>query len=213
MKQYKHIIWDWNGTLFDDAHLCVEVLNAMLVKRSMSVTNRDDYRQQFRFPVIDYYVDLGFDFDAEDFDDVANEYIALYNSHRYECKLREGALEVLQAIDNAGLKQSILSAYHQDLLEQVVEYFDITGFFTNICGLGDYYANCKIDLGKKLIEATGLEKNDILLVGDTAHDFEVAEKIGCDCVLLTNGHQSKQKLKACGVEVLESIEGVNNYVS
>ena len=119
----------------------------------------------------------------------------------------------MQVIEKAGLKQSILSAYHQDLLEQVVEYFDITGFFTNICGLGDYYANCKIDLGKKLIETTGLEKKDVLLVGDTAHDFEVAEKIGCDCVLLVDGHQSKEKLKSCGVPVLSSIEEVTKIWS
>jgi len=213
IKQYKHIIWDWNGTLFDDAHLCLEVLNAMMGERDLSLITLESYRENFRFPVIDYYVDLGFDFDAEDFDDVANEYIALYNSRRCECKLREGSIEVLQAIEKAGLKQSILSAYHQDLLEQVVEYFDITGFFTNICGLGDYYANCKIDLGKKLIETTGLEKNDVLLVGDTVHDFEVAEKIGCDCVLLTDGHQSEEKLKSCGTEVLKSIEEVTKIWS
>jgi len=185
----------------------------MMGERDLSLITLESYRENFRFPVIDYYVDLGFDFDAEDFDDVANEYIALYNSRRCECKLREGSIEVLQAIEKAGLKQSILSAYHQDLLEQVVEYFDITGFFTNICGLGDYYANCKIDLGKKLIETTGLEKNDVLLVGDTVHDFEVAEKIGCDCVLLTDGHQSEEKLKSCGTEVLKSIEEVTKIWS
>lgn len=205
MRQYKHIIWDWNGTLFDDAHLCVEILNTMMAKRGLQSITIESYRKEFGFPVIDFYKMRGFDFEQENFDDVANEYISLYNSRRVECKLRDGALEILQAIETSGLKQSILSAYHQDLLKQVVEYFDITGFFTNICGLGDYYANCKIDLGKKLIGTTGLNSADILLVGDTAHDFEVARQIGCDCVLLTDGHQSKEKLKSCGVPVLESI--------
>jgi len=211
--KYKHIIWDWNGTLFDDAHLCVEILNTMMAKRGLSAITLENYREHFGFPVMDYYVQLGFDFEQEDFDDVANEYILLYNSMRCECSLRENALQVLDAVEKVGLKQSILSAYHQELLEQVVEYFDITVFFTNICGLGDYYANCKIDLGKKLIETTGLGASDILLVGDTAHDFEVARQIGCDCVLLTDGHQSKERLETCGVPVLDSILEVKNIWS
>jgi len=28
--RYRHIIWDWNGTLLDDTWLCVEVLNQLL---------------------------------------------------------------------------------------------------------------------------------------------------------------------------------------
>ena len=211
-SKYKHIIWDWNGTLFDDAHLCVEILNTMMAKRGLQSITLGNYRKEFGFPVIDFYKMRGFDFEQEDFDDVANEYISLYNSRRVECKLRDGALEILRAIETSGLKQSILSAYHQELLEQVVEYFDITGFFTNICGLNDYYANCKIDLGKKLIGTTGLNSADILLIGDTAYDFKVAQQIGCDCILLTNGHQSRDRLEKCGVEILGSIGQLKLYL-
>ena len=28
---YRHLVWDWNGTLFDDAWLCVEVMDGLLV--------------------------------------------------------------------------------------------------------------------------------------------------------------------------------------
>src|SRR5258708_2287908 len=28
--RYRHVIWDWNGTLLDDTWLCVEVLNTLL---------------------------------------------------------------------------------------------------------------------------------------------------------------------------------------
>ena len=89
-----------------------------------------------------------------------------------------------------------------------MEHFDITEYFTNISGLNDYYAACKIDLGKKLIDESGLDVGEVLLVGDTVHDYEVAQQIGCDCVLLADRHQSKEKLKTCGVLVLESIREV-----
>ncbi|MHC5059939.1 MAG: HAD family hydrolase [Planctomycetota bacterium] len=208
MRKYEHVIWDWNGTLFDDAHVCVEILNTMMGKRNLHLVTINGYREQFGFPVIEYYRKLGFDFDAEDYDDVANEYITLYNSRLSRCKLRDGAMEALAAVKTTGLKQSILSAYHQQMLEQVVEQCGIRDFFTGLSGLNDYYANCKIDLGKKLIEESGLDKDQILLIGDTVHDFEVASRIGCDCVLLTGGHQSEKKLKTCSVPVLRSISEV-----
>lgn len=36
---------------------------------------------------------------------------------------------------------------------------------------------------------------DIILIGDTNHDHDVAEELGIDCVLLTGGHQSEERLK------------------
>ncbi|MBN1457324.1 MAG: HAD family hydrolase [Sedimentisphaerales bacterium] len=212
MAKYKHIIWDWNGTLFDDAHLCVEILNTMMVKRGLHTITLEDYRKEFGFPVIDFYKMLTFDFEQEDFDDIANEYISLYNSNRSQCKLRNNAIEVLQAIEQAGLKQSILSAYHQELLEQIVEQTGIRHFFESLSGLNDYYANCKIDLGKKLIKGMGLDAGRVLLIGDTVHDFEVSKELGCDCVLLTDGHQSRDRLEKCGVKVFESIGQLKLYL-
>ena len=35
----------------------------------------------------------------------------------------------------------------------------------------------------------------LLFIGDTDHDYYVAEAIGADCILVAEGHQSVQKLK------------------
>jgi phosphoglycolate phosphatase len=37
--KYKHIIWDWNGTLIDDAWLCVDIMNKILEKRNLDFNN------------------------------------------------------------------------------------------------------------------------------------------------------------------------------
>ena len=44
MKQYKHIIWDWNGTLLDDLQMSIDALNAILVSEQMEiVTDVEEY--------------------------------------------------------------------------------------------------------------------------------------------------------------------------
>ena len=35
--KYKHIVWDWNGTLLDDRWLCIEAINFVLKSREMKL--------------------------------------------------------------------------------------------------------------------------------------------------------------------------------
>ena len=60
--KYKHILWDWNGTLLDDMWLCVESLNRILKKRERPPLDEKTYKETFSFPVKKYYETLGFDF-------------------------------------------------------------------------------------------------------------------------------------------------------
>jgi phosphoglycolate phosphatase len=208
LKKYKHIIWDWNGTLLDDARLCVEILNGVLCGHGKAATNYSRYREEFCIPVIDYYGKLGFDFTVESFDEVAKEYVDGYCLRQFECKLQDGALEVLNAIQSRRLTQSILSAYQQDMLENAVKFFGVIEYFEKIVGLNDIYANGKVENGKKLMKELGYNGKEVLFIGDTVHDFEVSKAIGSDCVLIDDGHQQRQTLELCGTTVLDSITDV-----
>ena len=202
--KYKHIIWDWNGTLLDDAWLCVEILNQMLARRGMKTTTLSEYQIYFDFPVINYYIKLGFNFERESFDDVAREYIGVYESQCRRCRLREGAVDIIKQFKAKGFSQSVLSASQESLLVEVIEFFGLKSFFENIAGLDDYYAHSKIDAGRKLSENLAAGGGQMLLIGDTTHDYEVACQMGSDCLLLPVGHQSKERLVACGARVCDN---------
>ena len=206
--RYRHVIWDWNGTLFDDAWLCVEGINTLLEKRGMPLVTLDGYQRVFDFPVIGYYQRIGFDFSSESWDDVAAEYIDEYNRRRFECRLQDNAIDVLNTCADRGLTQSLLSAYKQGTLEEIVDFFGARGFFTQIVGLDDIYAASKIDNGHRLMDELDLHSSEVVLIGDTTHDFEVARAIGADCVLVPSGHQARERLDSCGVRVLDSITDV-----
>ena len=42
--------------------------------------------------------------------------------------------------------------------------------------------------------------------GDSLHDYEVASQAGGKCLLVTTGHQSKDRLQQAGVPVLDSLK-------
>ncbi len=213
LKKYEHIIWDWNGTLLDDAKICVDVLNIILKRYGKPPVSYEEYRDEFDFPVKDYYTQLGFDFSVESFDEIAGVYLSEYNKKRFECRLHDGAADVLKSCARRGITQSILSAYPQDMLEEIVDFFGIRPFFVRLLGLEDTYAGGKLENGKKLITELGIDNRHILLIGDTIHDFDVAKAIGTDCVLISHGHHSREKLRRkascgelCGARIVDSIK-------
>lgn len=207
-KKYKYIIWDWNGTILDDVELCVRIMNGMLEKRGLARLSVEAYRAVFRFPVEDYYAAAGFDFSKESFEKVGKEWMDEYEKQKLSCGLRDGVLEVIGSISASKTGQAVLSAYSQNELKETVGYYGLTKYFTHLYGLDTIYAPSKVALGKKLMKELGAKKGETLLIGDTVHDFVAAAGIGADCVLISNGHQSRAQLAATGASVLSAVREV-----
>lgn len=199
------IIWDWNGTLLNDMQLCVSTMNELLERRHLPQLTIDDYREVFSFPVRSYYEKIGFDFSREPFEIPAMEFITRYNDQMGGCSLHLDTLNVLRYFNSVGIKQFVLSAMRQEELESNLKLHGIRKYFEHVSGLDDHYAASKIDNGLRLIAALNLNPAELVLIGDTLHDFEVATELGCRCVLIANGHQSREILESAGVLVLNHI--------
>ncbi len=203
---YQHIIWDWNGTLINDAWLVVEIINKMLARRKLQEVNQERHRDIFDFPVMNYYSSIGFDFSKESFERLTDEFISEYYDRFNECQLFDEAEGVLRQIRERGILQSVLSASQEDLLKAKIKHYGIDKYFYNIIGLKNHYAESKIERGKSWVTKLNLEPRDVLLIGDTIHDYDVSKSIGCDCLLVANGHHSYERLASQGVEVIKSLK-------
>lgn len=210
--KYKHIIWDYNGTILDDAHMVLGVLNIMLKRRDMSEKNIEEYREIFDFPIYDYYKRVGFDFDKESFDDLANEFMTLYDRALAECTLREGILGFMANLEIEGYKQSILTAGREQNVIKEAEEFGINKYIKKITGLHDNKAASKVILAAKHLSKIKTDVSQILFVGDTTHDKIVANEIGCDCVLIAGGHQSVRRLKEANDMVARDLDEIKKYL-
>lgn len=200
------IIWDWNGTLLDDLDYCISTINVLLKKRKLPLLNRNTYKDIFSFPVKNYYQAIGFDFEKEDFEIPAQEFIDIYNRDVKSCALHPSANKVLAFFQNRGIRQFVLSAMKQNMLEETLKHQNIFHFFEGVAGLNDHYAVSKIERGEQLITEFGIKKTNTWMIGDTIHDFEVAEKLGLKCILIADGHQSAERLKSTNSKLAESLE-------
>ena len=191
----RHVIWDWNGTLVDDAWLCVEIVNELLARRGLAPTTPCKYSEVFGFPLRTYYQRVGFDLEREDFAATGDEFNILYSQRLRECRLREGAREVLTALGRSGIGQSLLSASNEVDLEEMVALYGVRSHFAAVSGVDNGLGEGKIERGHRHLAELNCQSDEVLLVGDTLHDIEVAAALGVHCVLVPSGHQSRRRLE------------------
>ncbi|MEJ5262508.1 MAG: HAD family hydrolase [Ignavibacterium sp.] len=208
----KYLIWDWNGTLFNDVKLGVEIINKLLKNNKLPSITYEIYRNIFTFPVYEYYKIAGFDFSKTSFEELGRMFMDEYEQRKYEMDLFDGAREILQYAKQKGIRQSVLSAYKHDTLVEILTHYQIIDYFENVSGLDNIYAGSKEKLGLELREKIHLHGDEILFIGDTLHDADVAKAMNVKCVLISNGHQSPEKLKANGNLVLSDISELRNII-
>jgi phosphoglycolate phosphatase len=208
----RHVIWDFNGTLLDDVDCCVATLNTLLAERALPPISRAQYLAGFGFPVRDFYLALGFDFEREAFDAVSASFIARYSAGLHEAAAHDGAHAALASLRQRALPQSVVSAMELTLLRALLARFGLAEYMAHVRGLDHLNATSKIDIGVALLRELRLEPHEVVLVGDTLHDRELAEAIGCHCLLFARGHQARDRLASSGVTLIESLAEVAPFI-
>jgi phosphoglycolate phosphatase len=205
-KLIKTIIWDFNGTLLNDMQVCIDCMNIMLKERDLLALNLNRYREIFNFPVRDYYISLGFDFRKEPFDIPAHQFIDLYRKNLHLAPLHDDARETLDYLRRNHIQQVILSAMEQEFLADTLNFKGILQYFDKIAGITNHLGEGKLEMARELIASLGRKPEEICLIGDTVHDFEVALGSGITCILIAQGHQSYERLKTLNCLVLKEMK-------
>ena len=210
---YKTIIWDWNGTLLDDLELSLGATNSLLEDRNLPKLSVDKYKDIFKFPVIDYYKEAGFDFNKEPFEIPARQYMDIYHASEHTTRLFPDVINTLTYLKENSYRQIVLSAMEDRNLKKMIRNAGIAEFFDGVYGIKDDFAREKVTLGKQLIKNLNLNPEECIMIGDTLHDAEVAEQCGFDCILYSGGHVSKQRLKTKGVPIIERLSDIHSIIS
>ena len=202
--KYTTIAWDWNGTLLDDAHICMECVNDMLRKRNMPTLDLPTYRSYVDNPIIKAYEHI-FDLKVVTFDIIVKEFYESYPKYIKDARLIPEAVPMLEFFKEKECRQIIITAAHTpDVLEYLCK-FGIKNYFDAVLGSHDLQGGSKISWAMEYAKSENFSKGKLLVIGDTAHDAETAAAIGADCILFSGGHQCEEKLKATGKPVVKNL--------
>lgn len=213
--KYKYVIWDFNGTVLDDTGLSIRSINKVLKKRNLKeLSGLSDLQAVFCFPVKEYYRKLGMDFSEEPYEIPADEWVKEYTDNMFTAELMPGVENALKKVKNSGAKQIILSASERNMLITQIKKLGVEKYFDEILGCDNVYAGGKAHIAAEWIDKTSRDSFfPAVMIGDTDHDYEVAQKLGCDCVLYSGGFMSQEKLMKFGVPVFDTMEEIVSYIT
>ena len=123
------VIWDWNGTIVRDAFLFVDIMNVLLKEKGLPKISLRDYKNRFCFPITKYWKSLGFRFSASSFQTMNKYFIHQYQTRMFEPSIQPGIKGVLQHTKNKNIRQFVLSASENSLLQASIIHYQLERFF------------------------------------------------------------------------------------
>ena len=210
-KKYTHILWDFNGTIYDDVDASRRATNVLLQARGLKqIETLDQLRDRFCFPVKNYYSELGFDYSEERYEDIAAEWSKIYNEFSRDSGFCDGVDIAISQLAERGYVQTILSACESKTLTDKLSVLGVLNQFEKIFGTDNVNAHSKKQLAD---EWRKLNPNAVaLMIGDSEHDFDVADAIGADCILYSKGYCGEERLSKLGCPVIDNFEKLWNYI-
>lgn len=197
---YKCVIFDLDGTLLNTLEDLASVGNRVLEKMGFPQHETEKYK---------YFVGNGIPklieriipegCSDEDKKKVHELYALNYGKHcRDNTKPYEGIVELLQKLKNNGIKTAVATNKdHSFSVELVRDFFGssidiVVGRKDGFPKKPDPYAvNC-------ILNKLGIEKNDVLYVGDSDVDMQTAMNAGVCCCGVLWGYRTEKELTESG---------------
>lgn len=208
----RHVVWDWNGTLFDDQHLTVAALNAIAAYEGIGEVTLERYRELYCRPVKLFYERLfGRSIPEDEWEELDHRYHEAYAGLLADARLTSDALTALDRVERSGRTQSLLSMYRHHELLPLVRRFRLDQRFVRVEGLrgpggGAKAAYLEAHLAA-LVEEAGGDPSQVLVVGDAVDDAHAARHVGARCVLYDGGSHPIVELERTGAPVAASLVG------
>ena len=211
VMKYTCVVWDFNGTMFDDVNAGIVSTNKMLKERGIpTIPSVEYYKEVFDFPIKEYYRVLGFDFEREPYEVLAPIWVDLYNENAESAGLCPGVAETMERIHEMGIRQVIISACEINMLEHYLAKLGVRKYLDDVVGLDNIHAGGKLGLARDWKAKNGDER--LIMIGDTEHDSETAACLMADCVLYAGGHHSRARLERHGHPVIDDIRELIKYL-
>ncbi|KAB8197573.1 HAD hydrolase-like protein [Nonomuraea phyllanthi] len=205
----KHIIWDWNGTLFHDIDAVVGATNEVFKPYALPAMTADAFRAVYTRPIwLAYERLLGRPLNEGEWELLDGGFHEHYFRLCETCGLADDAELVLTTWTGT---QSLCSMAPHEHLVPKVESFGITGHFTRIDGLLGTTGGEKATHMTAHIAAIGLDPGEILVIGDSVDDGLAAQHVGARAVLYTGGMTTRADLEGTGLPVVDTLSEALGY--
>jgi phosphoglycolate phosphatase len=194
--KYRVVVFDWDGTIVDSASSIAQCIRDAAADLGLPVPTHQQASHVIGLGLHDALRGAVPDLPAERI----AEFVARYRDH---FRAREDTMGLF------GGMRELLESLHKQRILGIATGKSRRGLdrALDASGLGSYFhaSRCADETQPKphpamlleLMEQLGAGREQVLMVGDTSHDLEMARAAGVDSVAVTYGAHGEQGLRAC----------------
>lgn len=212
---YKVILFDLDGTLTESGEGITKSVQYALAKLGKPEEDLEKLKVFVGPPLKEQFMAYA-DLDEETAKRAVEIYRERYSvTGLFENRVYDGVEEVLRTLKNKGYVLAVSSSKPEVFVKQILEYFHLSEYFTEIVGSEIGGTRTKKN---EVIEETLLrlgysdKRNSVLMVGDREHDIFGARQAGLECVAVSYGYGPREELEAAKpLKIADSAEELLDF--
>lgn len=199
MNKYDLVIFDLDGTLLDTTEGIMDSVIYTINSMSLHMLEKDDFKQFIGPPIIETFgkvYGLNMD-DAKKATDIFRD--VYKEKNLYKAIEYEGICNLLRTLSERNIKNAVATYKREDYAKKLINNYYFKKYLNYIYGSDDNNFLKKSDIIEKcIVKSNIIDRNRIVMVGDTEFDYIGAKEAKIDFISVNYGFGFKDKLKKLG---------------
>jgi phosphoglycolate phosphatase len=196
MKDYKLVIFDWDGTLMDSVDRIVSSMQAAAKVVGLPIPSNNAAKQIIGLSIPEALKALFTGITDEQIEIMRLQYKYQYiEGDTTPTPLFDNALNLLTQLKQENKLLAVATGKGREGLDRVLEVSSTASFFHTTRCAGEMPSKPDPEMINSILVELEVAPHEAIMIGDTSHDLKMAQNAGVDSVGVTYGVHDKQVLE------------------
>lgn len=195
-KQYRAVIFDWDGTLLDSTHHIVGALLGACRDLGLREPSREEAGWVIGLSLQAALYRLVPELGADRVDDFVDRYRTHFMALQHEMHLFEGQAQLLRDLSAGGSVLGVATGKSRRGLDDSIRRLGLQEVFRATRTVNEARGKPDPDMLLQLLAELDLDPAAVLMVGDTTHDVLMARAAGVDSLAVAYGAHAASLLES-----------------
>lgn len=209
MHRHELYVFDWDGTVMDTTGLIARGMREACIAMGYSAPSLDACRETIGLPFADSFARVVLGFPRERIDEFLTAYRSWYLRREAAVEPVEGLEDLFARMTAAGLRLAVATGKSRAGLIRVFERTGLEKYFEATVTADESFPKPNPAMLEKLSHETGVDTRDMVMIGDSIHDLQLAQNARCDAVAVTWGAARREELESFpALDYVGSVSGL-----
>jgi len=213
VKRYSAVVFDWDGTVMDSTHSIVAAIQGACADLGLPVPPAQEAAWVIGLSLESALYRCVPTLTADQMPDFVDRYRVHFLSRDPEIKLFDGITDLLATLQSRQVRLGVATGKSRVGLDRVLTAKQLHGHFHVTRCADESFSKPHPAMLLEIMEMLDIPAEQILMVGDTSHDIQMAAAAGVDSMAVTYGaHDTATLLQAEPTVMVSSVGEMQSWL-